>query len=81
MHSDDERIAVSIRDDGVGLPADWARPGHFGLRGLAQRIEHLGGTFSVANCPTRGVQLQATIPLGLSQAPGEAAPRHSGGAR
>jgi two-component system sensor histidine kinase UhpB len=54
---------VTITDDGVGLPADWARPGHFGLRGLAERVEHLGGTFEVGNQPTRGVRLTARIPL------------------
>ena len=26
-------------------PADWARPGHFGLRGLADRVAQLGGSF------------------------------------
>jgi two-component system, NarL family, sensor histidine kinase UhpB len=64
-HSNDEQIIVTVTDDGIGLPADWARPGHFGLRGLAQRVENLGGTFEVGNCPTRGVRLTAKIPLGV----------------
>ena len=58
-----DRIIVTVQDDGVGMPPDWARPGHFGLRGLAERIERLGGTFSVGNAPNRGVRLMATIPL------------------
>jgi two-component system sensor histidine kinase UhpB len=58
-----DRIAVSVRDDGVGLPADWARAGHFGLRGLAERVAQLGGTFSVANGAAGGVELGAAIPL------------------
>lgn len=61
-----ERIAVSVRDDGVGLPADWGRAGHFGLRGLAERVAQLGGTFSVANGATGGVELDAAIPLGVA---------------
>jgi two-component system sensor histidine kinase UhpB len=60
-------IVVTVQDDGVGLPPDWSRPGHFGLRGLAERVEHLGGTFSVANCPNRGVRLMANIPLAVSR--------------
>jgi two-component system sensor histidine kinase UhpB len=64
-HSNDEQIIVTVTDDGVGLPTDWARPGHFGLRGLAQRVENLGGTFEVGNCPTGGVRLSAEIPLGV----------------
>ena len=31
-------------------------PGHFGLRGLAERVEHLGGTFHVGNREPRGVR-------------------------
>jgi two-component system, NarL family, sensor histidine kinase UhpB len=60
-------IVVTVQDDGVGMPSDWARPGHFGLRGLAERVEHLGGTFNVGNCPNRGVRLMARIPLGMPQ--------------
>jgi len=62
-----ERIVVTVQDDGVGMPADWSRPGHFGLRGLAERVERLGGIFSVGNSPTRGVRLMATVPLAVSR--------------
>jgi len=62
-----DRIVVTMQDDGVGMPADWARPGHFGLRGLAERIERLGGTFSVGNSPNRGVRLMATVPLTVTR--------------
>ncbi len=64
VESDQNSIVVTLTDDGVGLPADWSRPGHFGLRGLAERVEHLGGGFTVSNCPNRGVRLKAEIPLG-----------------
>ncbi|MEP7246575.1 MAG: ATP-binding protein [Gammaproteobacteria bacterium] len=67
VESDADRIVVMVADDGTGLPADWSRPGHYGLRGLADRVELLGGTFSVANCDTRGVRLVASIPLSVSR--------------
>jgi len=58
-----QSMTIRVRDDGVGLPADWSRPGHFGLRGLADRVAHLGGTLKVgANVP-HGVNLSAEIPL------------------
>ena len=63
VHSDAHRMVVTITDDGVGLPSDWSRPGHFGLRGLAERIAHLGGELKVANRDSRGVSLTAEIPL------------------
>ena len=52
-----------MSDDGVGLPADWARPGHFGLRGLRERVGQLGGTLEVENRAAGGVELRAVIPL------------------
>jgi two-component system sensor histidine kinase UhpB len=58
-----ERIRVSVSDDGIGLPTDWARPGHFGLRGLADRVSQLGGTFDVGNESGGGARLLAHIPL------------------
>lgn len=64
-----ERIFVSVADDGVGLPADWPRPGRFGLRGLAERVETLGGTFAVADREPRGVVLTAEIPLTAAVSP------------
>lgn len=63
VRADAERIVVSVADDGVGLPAEWCGPGHFGLRGLAARVESLNGTFGVANRGPRGVLLTAEIPL------------------
>jgi two-component system sensor histidine kinase UhpB len=59
-----ERLRVAVTDDGVGLPEHWSRPGHFGLRGLTERVEHLGGALSVRNHEPHGVCLTAEIPLG-----------------
>jgi two-component system sensor histidine kinase UhpB len=63
LESDAERMIVRIADDGVGLPPEWSRPGRFGLRGLAERVEHLGGTLTIANREPHGVCLTAEIPL------------------
>ena len=64
LQCDDRRILVTVTDDGLGLPADWSRPGHFGLRGMADRVHQLHGTFAVANHEGRGGRLTAEIPLG-----------------
>jgi two-component system sensor histidine kinase UhpB len=63
LHSNSKHIVLTVTDDGVGLAPDWSRPGHFGLRGLADRVEHLGGSFTVANHEPHGVRLSAEIPL------------------
>jgi two-component system sensor histidine kinase UhpB len=57
------RIVATVTDDGVGLSAEWARPGHFGLRGLTDRVQQLGGMFNIGNHEGRGVRLTADIPL------------------
>jgi two-component system sensor histidine kinase UhpB len=64
VQCDERRVIATVIDDGIGLPADWARPGHFGLRGLADRVQQLGGTFTIGNQAGRGVCLSADIPLG-----------------
>jgi len=61
--ADAQRIAVTVDDNGVGLPRDWARPGHFGLRGLADRVAQLGGHFEVGNRAGGGASVGAQIPL------------------
>lgn len=58
-----ESLTVTVVDDGVGLPSEWPRPGHFGLRGLAERVENLGGTLRVHNVEPHGMCLSAAIPL------------------
>jgi two-component system, NarL family, sensor histidine kinase UhpB len=63
VQCDVRRITATVTDDGVGLATDWARPGHFGLRGLADRVRQLGGTFTIGNQQERGVRLAADIPL------------------
>jgi two-component system, NarL family, sensor histidine kinase UhpB len=61
---DAKAVTATVIDDGVGLASDWARPGHFGLRGLADRVRQLGGTFAIGAHEGRGVRLAAEIPLG-----------------
>lgn len=39
---------LSIQDDGRGLPPDAEKqPGHYGLRGMRERVEGLGGTLTL----------------------------------
>ena len=63
VQCDGRRIVATVTDDGVGLPADWARPGHFGLRGMAERVQQLGGKFSIGSQDGSGVSLATEIPL------------------
>jgi signal transduction histidine kinase len=53
-------LRVEVADDGIG-GADPAAG--TGLRGLADRIEALGGTLTVESAPGRGTRLAAELPL------------------
>jgi len=57
-------VTVSVRDDGAGLPSDY-RQG-FGLRGMQERVQALGGTMTVTSS-RHGSLVTATLPC----APGE----------
>jgi two-component system sensor histidine kinase UhpB len=66
VECDDERIVVKVLDNGVGLSADWSRPGRFGLRGLQERLEQLHGSLQVRERSTGGVEVLAIIPMQAS---------------
>ncbi len=71
-------LEVEVADDGVG-GADPARG--FGLRGLADRVETLGGTLDVDSPAGGGTRIGATIPLAPRRAgvtPGQASGRIGG---
>ncbi len=56
---DAHTLTVEIADDGIGGAA--IGPGS-GLRGLADRVEALGGQFTMSSPPGRGTRLTARIP-------------------
>ncbi len=64
LHAAGRRLTVTVADDGIGLPENWSRPGHYGLRGLDDRVGQLGGTLTVRNHGSRGTLLAAELPFG-----------------
>lgn len=70
-------VVLTVIDDGLGLPPDAeSRPGHYGLRGLRERIEGLGGEFILSGAARKGATLEARIPLlgvSLAEAKGPSA--------
>jgi two-component system sensor histidine kinase UhpB len=56
-------LLLQVEDDGCGLPADWQRPGHYGLRGMRERTAALGGRFELATAAAGGVSVLARLPL------------------
>lgn len=63
LHADPDRLILRVRDYGAGLSADWAAPGHFGIRGMRERALTLGGEVVVENADGGGVLVTASLPL------------------
>lgn len=63
----DLAILLEVRDDGVGFEVprqlqELASHGHFGLLGIRERIQQLGGSLRVSSESQRGTHLRAVIP-------------------
>ena len=59
-------LKMHIEDNGVGLSTDMAasRPeGHFGLIGMRERTQAIGGTFAVNSLPAAGTKISVELPL------------------
>jgi two-component system sensor histidine kinase UhpB len=62
-----DELSLTVADDGRGMAeADLAKQGRFGVRGMRERIESLGGTVSFAPSPLGGLAVQVRLPLAVS---------------
>jgi signal transduction histidine kinase/ligand-binding sensor domain-containing protein len=70
IHHSRDRLSLRVFDDGVGLPEDihaaGGREGHFGLTGMRERIERLGGSFAIANAAGKGTSIRMTLPAKIA---------------
>lgn len=57
----DDRLVMTVSDDGVGLPAEIERRG--GLANMADRAEVLGGTCTVENGDEGGTSIVWSVPV------------------
>jgi two-component system, NarL family, sensor histidine kinase UhpB len=61
---DTNAVAVSVRDNGAGLPIDHKQG--LGMIGMRERVLALGGTMTVASTH-HGVTVEALVPCGIRQ--------------
>jgi two-component system, NarL family, sensor histidine kinase UhpB len=60
--SDRGMLELRVRDDGKGLP-DTATEGRYGLRGMRERAELLGGTLELSSDTDGGTLVRVLVPI------------------
>ena len=65
LHRGADELVLSVRDDGVGLPAPTSSPrdSQFGLLGMQERADALGGSLQIENLKEGGVRLLVHLPF------------------
>jgi signal transduction histidine kinase/ligand-binding sensor domain-containing protein len=58
-------LRLQVNDDGRGMSpriAESGKPGHYGLVGMRERAQRIGGSLIIASVAGQGTQLTATVP-------------------
>ena len=64
LNFETRKVQLSVRDDGRGFdPSEQIADGHFGLLGMHERAEQIGGVLSIDSAPERGTQIAVEVPL------------------
>jgi ligand-binding sensor domain-containing protein/signal transduction histidine kinase len=61
-------LQIRVRDDGCGMTEEQlnaARPGHYGMAGMHERAERLGGTLSIRSRLGEGTEVNLSVPAYL----------------
>jgi signal transduction histidine kinase len=78
INRQDEKLIMLIHDDGIGLPQqlcqsqkdsslDDSSPGdHYGLRGMRERVEAIGGHLALPSGEEQGTTIEVVLPLAQS---------------
>jgi signal transduction histidine kinase/ligand-binding sensor domain-containing protein len=66
VHLDTNHMRMEVQDDGRGFDLEQVlavQGTHFGLIGMRERVEHLGGHFEIDSSPGKGTRLSVKIPV------------------
>jgi signal transduction histidine kinase len=64
LHFDTDAVQIRIRDDGGGFdPQAENLDGHFGLRGMRERAQQVGGHFTIHSETAAGTEIVVNVPL------------------
>jgi len=60
-----EELVIVIEDDGIGF--NLASFGGYGLAGMRERVEGLGGSFSLTTALDKGTRISARLPIHIEE--------------
>jgi PAS domain S-box-containing protein len=68
LRCEDRQTVMEIHDDGRGFSltdnlVDYSVRGHYGLVGMKERAEAIGGTFEIASIPEKGTTIRVIVPV------------------
>ena len=66
LEMDNGKLRLRVADDGEGFEQNEAFSevgGHFGLLGMRERAERLGGELQLHSEPGQGTEVEVTVPL------------------
>lgn len=59
----DGHMYVDVQDWGVGFDTQGVKGGHFGLRGIRERVRLLGGAVTIDSAPQKGTHIKVELPV------------------
>lgn len=64
LHRQDSHVVLKVEDDGVGLPdlLPDSDHNHYGVLGMRERTDMLGGDFEIGNAPGGGAFIRVRVP-------------------
>jgi len=66
VHFTGASVRLQVTDDGRGFDSKktfTADAGHFGLVGMRERVEGVGGSFEITSSPADGTSLMIEVPV------------------
>jgi signal transduction histidine kinase len=61
LTADGTHLTLLVEDDGIGFAPAVSRPGHFGLLGLEEQAQLIGGELSIQSAPERGTTVKFSM--------------------
>lgn len=63
LRQDGSTLHMEVADAGCGFNPHDVPPNHFGLQGIRERVDLLGGQFTLTTAPGQGTRITASVPL------------------